>query len=139
MMHRILYKLSILSLVFTVITVVYLAYVQIIQSNDFYLTEPVTIDSTNIKRGDILPVNFSFCKKTGKQATISYQLVNGQVINLSQVNIVEADKCNKKSDFVEIPHTIPPSNYKLIINVSYERSVFKTEHYKYETPTFNIK
>lgn len=138
-MHKILYKLSILSLVLTVSFVLYVTYIQVFPSNNFYLTQPISIDSTNVKKGDILPINLSYCKKTGKKASISYQLINGQVINLSQVDIVEGEDCTTKTDFVQIPHTIPPSQYKLIINVSYERSLFKVEKYHYETPLFNIK
>lgn len=138
-MHKILYKFSIMSLLLTVAFVVYVSYINIFPSNNFYLEKPITIDNSSVKRGDILPVNLSYCKKTNRKAKITYQLINGQVINLSQVDVVDSSTCSTKTDFVEIPHTIPPSQYKLIINVSYERSLFKVETYHYETPLFNIK
>jgi hypothetical protein len=139
MIHKILYKLSILSLLFTVSFVLYVSYINLVKSNEFRLTSPISVAKANIKGGDILPVNFSFCKKAGKEAKISYQLVNGQIINLSQVDIVTSSTCIDETDLVQIPHTIPASEYKLIIRVSYARSIFKTETYVYETEVFNIK
>lgn len=139
MIHKILYRLSILSLLFTVSFVLYVTYVNVVTSNEFYLTSPISLEKENLKRGDILPVNFSFCKKANKEAKITYQLVNGQIINLSQVDTVTSSKCIDEADLVQIPHTIPPSEYKLIIRVSYSRSIFKTESYVYETDKFTLK
>lgn len=138
-MHKLLYKLSILSLVLTCSFVIYVTYISLVKSNEFHLTAPITLEKENIKRGDVLPVNFSFCKKDGKETKISYQLVNGQVINLSQVDTLLDKECMDEADLIQIPHTIPPSTYKLIINVSYQRSIFKIENYRYETEAFNIK
>lgn len=139
MIHKILYRLSILSLLFTVSFVLYVTYVNVVTSNEFYLTSPIRLEKENLKRGDVLPVHFSFCKKANKEAKITYQLVNGQIINLSQVDTVTSGECIDEADLVQIPHTIPPSEYKLIIRVSYSRSIFKTENYVYETDTFTLK
>ncbi len=138
-MHKILYKLSMLSLLLVMSLVVYITYLNVVKSNEFYVTDPVGVEIESVKRGDILPVTFHYCKKVGRSAIISYQLVNGQIINLSQNDVVTSASCHGEDKLVEIPHSIPPSAYKLIINVTYDRSIFKKESYTYETAYFKIK
>lgn len=135
--HAILYKASMLSLFVVMAFMVYILYLNVTNSAGFKINAPIKIISKDYVN-ESLQFNFNYCKGS-KIAHVEYKLINGQVITLSQNDLITSSGCEDASLDLHVPKSVPNGEYFLQVNVEYERSIFKKEHYIFTSPKFIIK
>ena len=130
--HKILYRISIATLVLVASTALYFLYSIIVA--DFRLNTPLSSERSEVARTENQMLHFDYC--TNVKATVNYQLIDGQIIDLAQETTVSG--CDKKDKSVLIPPTINKGKYKLRVIASYQILFIKYEK-SYDTSYFNVK
>lgn len=111
-----------------------------------YINKPITYQENYLQptkdtytKGEVLFVDWKFCKHTNAVATIDTNMVDGIIWYLPPIEGSRPPGCYDKVDVIgEIPQAIPAGTYHLEITVSYRVNPIKVKTYHITTNKFKV-
>lgn len=122
--------------------VVYLATheVRTLEVKNFSYTSPIPVMTPILHPGDVLKYTFDYCKFFDGVPTSERQLVDGQIIPLTNEvkNATLPMGCHTTERDVVIPETVNPGKYYLNVKLHYQVNALRSEEVDYYTDYFQV-
>lgn len=113
--------------------------VQTLDIKNYSSAGMVQTEKTSYKLGEPISYVLDYCKGTDVPPTVSRELVDGQIIMLSDNSGYLPIGCHTTTvETAVIPNSIVPETYYLDVTVRYPINPFRTETVHYRTNSFQV-
>jgi hypothetical protein len=101
--------------------------------------KPFKLVGSNVTtQGGVISYEYSYCKYTDKQATVSKQFVDGLTFQSEDIATVLDKGCGHVHRQINIPETLPPGEYKMRIIAVYDMNPLRQIEIVNETEEFKV-
>ncbi len=102
------------------------------------LTDPIPVVNKQVKAGETVTLKINFDKRMNINPQITYYLVDGFVLELSQASVSRAIGQNAVTREILIPQTSTKGMRKIRIELDYKINILRTVHYSWDSEEFEV-
>lgn len=135
---KLAYRISMAVIGAAIILVLSIGYLLFQPVNVLEVVVPIPATPTEVKAGDTVNLNFDYCKHKEYDSHIKIDFLGDYIIpSLSTTRSFEVG-CNSENLAINVPAGAPEGVYTIRLQIDYQVSVLRTEHYVFDSVEIKV-